>query len=1456
MPAKSVPRHNLLWFTVCVFATMACSASGQQTPLPRPTTLQTPIRLKDLDQQAFTAFVDGRERAADLPKDGPRHVCWTQESVIQWDGVQFGISRSQAVRYLRIGFNKPITVCALLVRSNATVSVLKSNAPYPGRIAQDTEWIPALRLQRDRITAEEQKKDEFSLWVLPPGTTTRAVRFTHTPKPTDANYAGSLGGVYVMADRYANIAPQAVAFASANGDSAPRVNDSSDNGLWQAWDNMSKDQAQKGERPYPISPEHPEYITLVWPRAVTLKGLCAIWAGFEAVDVTSKGGSPDSDIRLAKESDWRPIKSYTHLQNWYPLQLGPNFLEFDKAVVTRAVRLKITRVTEEQHPHLVGNTGNGRRIWLGELLALEPLEAQQLSAAILPKSSPPALHPPIPVRFTLSAASRVTLVIENSKGVRVCNLLSDTPFPAGPNVAWWDGKDDLARDTEAPRHGIYSIPGAFVPPGEYRVRAIAHRPIDLRYEFSVYNGGDPAWETEDRTGGWLTNHTPPSSALFVPGTSTPDGRPRVYLGSYVAEGGHGLAWVDLDGKKIGGEGWVGGVWTGAPYLAYDASPQRDPDTICYAASAWEGELRLTAITKTGDKPVLKYPLPGGKAASEIKGLAAFNGVLVCSLPKQKELLFVRARDGQILGTVPLEDPRGVTINPGGQLLALTRNQLVEYLNMDIAHPDPTYSPEPLITTRLEDPQHVLWNANANNRYIIVSDRGNSHQVKLFDMSDNLHSYRAIGKAGAPKAGPYDPEHMNNPNGITIDNENHLWVAETDFQPKRVSVWTLDGKLLKAFYGPAEYGGGGGLDPQDRSKYYYHGMEFHLDWQAGKDRIVNIFYRPGEQDLKLPDGFGTNGNPETPLYRNGQRYFTNCFNSNPTNGASIAVLWRMEKGLAIPCAALGRANDWSLLKEENFKPRWPRGVDLVGQGARSQALFAWCDRNGDGHAQPDEVQFINAVSGGVTVMPDLSFVVSRVDDKAMRYAPVRFTSQQVPLYDLASGEVLASGVQGPVSSGGDQALAGPDGWTVLTNAPKPFAPESLGGLKKGVPMWSYPSLWHGLHASHEAPTPEFPGELIGTTRLLGGFVSPRGSAVGPLWCINGNMGNMYLFTLDGLFVTQLFQDVRQGRSWSMPVAQRGMLLNDLTLHDENFWPSITQTSDGQVYLVDGARTSIVRVNNLDTLRRLPDTLLRITPDDLKRAGTYALETEALRQKQEPVKTLTIPLRKDAPIVDGALEDWQGAEWITVDKRGVAANFDSNSKPYNVTAALAVAGDRLYAAYRTADKDLLRNSGETPNALFKNGGALDLMIGGNPDAPQNRAQPVAGDVRLLVTLVKGRIRALLYRAVVPGTKEPVAFSSPWRTISLDRVDDVSDAVQLAGANGNYELSIPLATLGLHPREGMKLRGDVGLLRGNGFQTLQRVYWSNKATGITADVPSEAMLTPNLWGTWLFRSAMDAK
>ena len=82
----------------------------------------------------------------------------------------------------------------------------------------------------------------------------------------------------------------------------------------------------------------------------------------------------------------------------------------------------------------------------------------------------------------------------------------------------------------------------------------------------------------------------------------------------------------------------------------------------------------------------------------------------------------------------------------------------------------------------------------------------------------------------------------------------------------------------------------------------------------------------------------------------------------------------------------------------------------------------------------------------------------------------------------------------------------------------------------------------------------------------------------------------------------------------------------------------------------------------------------------------------------------------------------------------------------------------------------------------------------------------------------------------------------------VEDVSERVSLAtDNNGIYEISVPLGVLSWRPRAGELYRADLGILRGANGQTTQRVYWANKATAITADVPSEAELTPRLWGKW---------
>lgn len=1395
---------------------------------PAPSTpFDLVIAAEDLDSAAYTSWVNGVEQQ--MKPAEPRQAIWNRDnSPGLWNGVSFGEGTAPGPRHLRFGFTRPINLGTIVSVGNISISALKPGVAYPGKIDDDSQWIPLERISAKAVQSDQKRAGEYGVWLLPQTTSVRAIRFTHIPAAADSNYAGKVEAAYLLSRRLINFAPQGKLTTSVREDMAHKLNNEVSE-VWGAWDNRSLDAKGKNV-PEPGQP----WAMIYWTQPVTLCGLNIQFAGCSAIEVQTYAGPADRHPREAANTDWRPVKSFGNLKSFYPWPMGMNWLDFGRNLSTRALRIRMTKAMDEAgvHPHMSGQSEGGRRYFASEIMAFGPASSGPLSASIVPTEADTAAKPPIALPFTLDEPGVVTLVIEDAQGKRIRNLVSETPFPAGKNVAYWDAMDDLARDTEAARHGLYHVPGQFVPTGEYRVRGLVHKPLSLKYEFSLYYDGTPPWETPSGSGGWLTNHTPPNCTLFVPADKTPNGQPMVYIGSHIAEGGSGLAWVNLEGRKIGGRMWVGGIFTGAQYLCRDLGPNADPTVFTYVGSVFEKELRLNGLAGDKDKPILKWSFPTAED-TVLNGIAVHDGVIVCSLPKLNSLLFVDAKATKAIGTVAMADPRGVTFEPDGSLLVLTGTRLVRFPALGGQMIDPSAG-KAVIASGLEDPRQVIRDAQGQ---FLVSDGGQSHQVKVFSPAGEL--VRSIGNAGSPAAGPYDPLHMNNPNGITIDSSNQLWVAENDSQPKRVSVWSMDGKLIRTMYGPPEYGGGGRLDHKDKTLYYYNGMEFKLDWEKGSYRLANVFHRPLPGAMEL-----VGGPPEYPHYANGHRYWSNSYNSTPVDGTKVNFLWIDRNGVAVPAAAFGQADRWNRLKADDVRSRWPENTDPKN----GSCAFLWTDGNADGQLQPDEVNMWKAGGiGGVVVQDDLSYVISRIDGKAMRVRTQGFTAQGVPIYDWAKAEVLADKVQGSASSGGDQALADDQGRMIATLGIEPYHSHSVSGALKGVANWSYPNLWPGLHASHEAAVPEFPGELVGVTRLAGGLLNPKGSEVGPLWCVNANMGNLYMMTTDGLFVSTLYHDVRTAPLWVMPTAERGMEVGQLSLHDENFWPSITQTSDGNVYVV--SNMAIVRIDGLDSLRKLSLPNVRLTEQDLKASQAYVLQRELSRQKSEGKGILKVAMTNQSPKVDADLSDWDGATWVTVDRRGIAANFDSNSKPYSVDAAVAVDAQRLYVAYRSNEPQLLKNSGTVPNAPFKTGGALDIMIGTDKTAKPDRPDPVQGDVRLLVTMINDKPYALVYHAVVPGTKDKVPFSSPWRTIYMDKVENVSSQVQLAGKDGLYELSIPLTAVGLKPEGGMVIKGDVGVLRGNGFQTSQRAYWNNKATGITADVPSEAQLTPALWGRWEF-------
>ena len=241
-------------------------------------------------------------------------------------------------------------------------------------------------------------------------------------------------------------------------------------------------------------------------------------------------------------------------------------------------------------------------------------------------------------------------------------------------------------------------------------------------------------------------------------------------------------------------------------------------------------------------------------------------------------------------------------------------------------------------------------------------------------------------------------------------------------------------------------------------------------------------------------------------------------------------------------------------------------------------------------------------------------------------------------------------------------------------------------------------------------------------------------------------------------------------------ERGMLINDMDSGGEGFWPTMVKTADGRVYLQAINHTSsIVRVDGLASVKRLPDVPVTVTPQMLTECGEHFLWADRNRIKRQGRKRLAVAMVRQPPVVDGKLDEWSGADWVAID-----------SMTY---AAAAVFGDRLYVAFKTAHPELIENAGGTPwQALFKSGGGLDIMLAADPAA--EKAGKTSGALRLLTAKVNGVHQSILYRPVAQGDKRPASFSSPWRTIEFDQVMDVSKDVEFAEGKGTVTVREPNA------------------------------------------------------------------
>jgi hypothetical protein len=1007
----------------------------------------------------------------------------------------------------------------------------------------------------------------------------------------------------------------------------------------------------------------------------------------------------------------------------------------------------------------------------------------------------------------------------------------------------WDGADDDGRP---------------LPPGEYTVKVLTHRGVGQRYVTSLHSAGNPPWRTDDGTGAWGGDHGPPIAAAAD--------SERVYLGWTISEAGSAvvairkdftsdgkvqklwgqsqvldigilvtglatngeLVFVSQDGKGWGADSTDPNVRNKAGVVLWDArtgKPVNFPfGQRCLVLSEWPDSVGKPELTPFPRQSIY-HPVVARKRTWErfrdhdfgpqemglnLLGVAVDGDTLYGSLYLEDKIVAVNWRTGEKLREYPVPAPVGLALDAERRMVVVSGRGVVQ---VDPASGEVTS----LVTSGLAAPWGLCLDGQGR---IYVTDQGEAMQLKVYGPDGS--PVRTIGKAGGrPWVGAFDPQGLLRPTGVTVDPEGRVWVCENDDTPRRISVWTQEGRLLADLAGPGAYAVEGIADETGPSAVNLHNTLYDVNYQTGASRTVATLIRPQMHGSQLtPDG-GYMGRAYRFRRVNGRDYLAHA-------GRGAVVIYRVIDHVAQPVSAVGPGG--ALPLHGFVRDDLPEAVREEFWHNPHAFAFWWADRNGDYLVQQDElvIEHVPSFWGlywGAWVDQELTIWSAAASGGAIYRVPVwEWTADGVPVYPkpseqqpiftaLGTGQVhgvlpLGESVYVMEQASGD-AYGGGAKWQAISR-------YSLDGQR----TWAYRKAWLGFGL--ESPLAK-PGDVVGAMKFIGSAGLDGGMGV---LAVNGYFGQFNLLSDGGLWIASLCKDNRYG-----PPADQS------TVWPENFSGCFFRSpDDGRFYLIAGdTDVRVWEVTGLDTVRTA-EAELTISEADHAQALKAAQRRQGLSSDLSP-----LALVPGSPKPDGDLADWD------LSRAGRVRADEAHS------AQVALAHDQanLYVAFDVRDDSPFANAGQDAALLFKTGDACELFLASDPAADPRRTRPAAGDVRLLFALLEGQPVCVLYRPVVKdGERAPRTFSSPVSAEAYDYVG-VVQAAQVAvsrRADGYVlEAAVPLAALGLTPAAGTLLKGDIGVIFSDagGARNVLRVDYANRDTGVVNDIPTEARLQPQKWG-----------
>jgi hypothetical protein len=696
---------------------------------------------------------------------------------------------------------------------------------------------------------------------------------------------------------------------------------------------------------------------------------------------------------------------------------------------------------------------------------------------------------------------------------------------------------------------------------------------------------------------------------------------------------------------------------------------------------------------------------------------------------------------------------------------------------------------PLITANLDAPQSIALDAQGD---IYVANSGSLQNVAVFDANGKF--LRSIGKKGGrPRVGRYDASGMLEPGGIAIDRSGQLWVAETRDSPRRISVWSTrqarPSPFLKEFFGGSQYATFLSMDPNRPNEAYCHMTIWDIDLQKGTWSPRATMWRATKPNMveaayeRVRVFTGKNGRQ----FAWGRSSYSN-------------ILYRRDSDVFKPIVA------GIIVAKGSPFIAWPPYPIFADNEKYPNGAYYWQDANDDQTIQSAEITKLPA-TGSEMLFNWVDADLNLYADAGYIIRPSKFEKGS-PRYDFSKVEKL------PVKGNGEFGglwIDPYDGsfYTIRDSGDRGIFRHT----RTGQLLWQY-RVAGSWRSTLNKPIAR-PGQVWGVTAPLG--------VAGEFTGVATYFGPFHLFTRDGLYVAKIFKDARLGES------------DAATINAEAFSGQLVKLKNGKYYLLAGDTDGrISEVLGLDTVKRLTGGKFDLSESDVHLARATQDEYSSRQAGRMP---LVIARGKSAlsvaPSVHKTMDETHGFEVK-------AARDDQN----------------LYLQYRVSSPYELVNSMGDPRIIFKGGNLLDFQIATGASADAQRVKPAPGDVRVLISRREdGKPVAVLFRPKIKDFKgEPEVLKSPTGRESFDAIADISDKITLEYQKTDKGFSalatLPLGVLQWQPQDATLVKMDVGYLFGNagGNQIAQRLYWSNASptSGIIGDVPSEARLEPDRWGT----------